>query len=412
LVFSQSVKEEKGTMQYRKMGSLDWEVSALGFGCMRLPTRRFTLMRADVEASVRIIRHGIDLGINYIDTAWPYHMGDSEKVLGLALQDGYRERVHLVTKLFMPLVRRTEDFDRFLTIQLERLRTDHVDIYLFHALNAGEFEKVKRLGLIDEMVKAQRQGRIRHIGFSFHDTLPVFKEIIDFYNWDMTQIQYNYMDTAIQATTDGLAYAYEKGIATVIMEPLKGGVLANPPAEALAVMNASPHKRTPVDWALQFLWNRPEVAVVLSGMGSQRMVEENCAGADRSGIGSLSAEEEKVIAELAEVYRRKVLVPCTACRYCMPCPSGVNIPQNFAILNNVSMESNSLMRWMRRWSYRKLTGSKARVDKEISNGNASLCIRCNQCLKHCPQDIAIPDELEKVHAIMGKGQQIDKHYSR
>ena len=166
-------------MQYRKMGSLDWEVSALGFGCMRLPPRRLNRMRADTKESVRIIRHGIDLGINYVDTGWPYHLGDSERILGQALQDGYRERAHLVTKLFMPLVRKTEDFDSFLHRQLERLRTDHLDIYLFHGLNAGGFEKVKRLGLIAKMEEAKRQGRIRHIGFSFHDTLPVFKEIVD-----------------------------------------------------------------------------------------------------------------------------------------------------------------------------------------------------------------------------------------
>ena len=388
-------------MKFRRMGSLDWDVSALGFGCMRLPTRKLTLMRADADESICIIRNGIDQGINYIDTAWPYHMGDSEKVVGLALQDGYRERVHLVTKLFMPLVRKTEDVDRFLTTQLEKLQTEYLDVYLFHALNAREFEKVKRLGLIAEMEKAQQQGRIRHIGFSFHDTLPVFKEIVDFYNWDVAQIQYNYMDTAVQATTDGLVYAHEKGIATVIMEPLKGGTLANPPAEALAVMNRSPHKRTPVDWALQFLWNRPEVSVVLSGMGSQQMVDENCASADRSGIGSLSAAEESVIADLAEVYRRKMAVPCTACRYCMPCPAGVNIPQNFAILNNVSMERSRFRRWTAKRSYRKLIGSKAKVDKENPNGNASLCVRCNQCVEHCPQGIAIPDELEKVHAALG-----------
>ena len=397
-------------MQYRKMGSLDWEVSALGFGCMRLPPRRFMPMRADTDESLRIIRHGIDLGINYVDTAWPYHLGDSEKILGLALQDGYRERVHLVTKLFMPLVRRAADFDRFLNAQLERLQTDYLDLYLFHALNAGEFDKVKRLGLIEKMEQAQRQGKIRHIGFSFHDTLPVFKEIVDYYDWDMAQIQYNYMDTAVQATTEGLVYAHEKGIAVVIMEPLKGGTLANPPAEALKVMGASATKRTPVDWALQFLWNRPEVAVVLSGMGSQQMVDENCASADRSGVGSLSAEEEKVIAELAEVYRRKILVPCTACRYCMPCPVGVNIPQNFAILNNVSMERSLIRRWMARRAYKKLAGSKEKVDRENPNGNASLCIRCGKCLEKCPQQINIPDELAKVHAIFGKRERIDKHY--
>ncbi|HSR33416.1 MAG TPA: aldo/keto reductase, partial [Anaerolineae bacterium] len=367
-------------MQYRKMGSLDWEVSALGFGCMRLPQRRLNRLRAETDESIRIIRHGIDLGINYIDTAWPYHLGDSERIVGQALQDGYRERVHLVTKLFMPLVRETEAFDRYLTSQLEKLQTEYLDIYLFHALDAGAFEKVKRLGLLEKMEEAKRQGRIRHIGFSFHDTAPVFKEIVDYYDWDVAQIQYNYMDTGIQATSDGLAYGHSKGIAMVIMEPLKGGQLANPPTEALDIMHAAGNGRTPVDWALQFLWNRPEVSVVLSGMGSQQMVDENCASADRSGINILSQEEEKTIARLAEVYRSKILVPCTACEYCMPCPAGVSIPQNFAILNNVSMESNPIMRWRVRRAYGKLTGSKEELDKENPNGNGSMCAECGKCL--------------------------------
>jgi predicted aldo/keto reductase-like oxidoreductase len=398
-------------MQYRKMGSLDWEVSALGFGCMRLPSRRINRLRAETEESVRIIRHGIDLGINYIDTAWPYHLGDSERIVGQALQNGYRERVHLATKLFMPLTRRTRDFDRYLNTQLEKLQTEYLDLYLFHGLNAGEFEKVKRLGLIEKMEEAKRQGRIRHVGFSFHDTFPVFKEIIDHYDWDMAQIQYNYMDNGIQAGTQGLAYAHSKGIAVVIMEPVKGGRLANPPAEALGIMRAAGNGRTPVDWALQFLWNRPEISVVLSGMSNQQQVDENCASADRSGIGSLSQQEEEVVARLAEVYRSSILVPCTACEYCMPCPAGVNIPQNFAILNNVAMEPSRVMRWMLRRGYGRLTKSKEKIDRENPNGNASLCVACGKCLEKCPQQINIPEELVKVHAILGRRERISKHYA-
>ena len=172
-------------MQYRKMGSLNWEVSALGFGCMRLPQRRINRMRADTEASISLIRHGIDKGINYVDTAWPYHLGDSEKVVGQALKDGYREKVKLVTKLPMFIVRREEDYEHYLSTQLERLQTEYLDIYIFHAFNASLFERAKNLGLFEKMEEAKRQGRIRHIGFSFHDTYPVFKEIIDFYDWDM-----------------------------------------------------------------------------------------------------------------------------------------------------------------------------------------------------------------------------------
>jgi hypothetical protein len=239
----------------------------------------------------------------------------------------------------------------------------------------------------------------------------VFKEIVDYYAWDMAQVQYNYMDTAVQATTEGLAYAHGKGIAVVIMEPLKGGQLSNPPVEALDIMRAGGNGRTPVDWALQFLWNRPEISVVLSGMGSQRMVDENCASADRSGINSLSPEEEEVIARLAEVYRRKILVPCTACEYCMPCPAGVNIPQSFAILNYVSLENDRLMRWQARRGYGKLVGSKEELNKDNPNGNASLCVACGKCLGKCPQGIDIPGELEKVHAILGRRQRISRHYS-
>ena len=389
-------------MKYCKMGSLPWEVSALGFGCMRLPTKSM-LRGVDEKKAIEIIRYGIDQGINYIDTAWLYHMGQSERVLGKALKDGYREKVRIATKLPMVMVRNADAFDRYLNEQLERLQVSCIDMYLFHMLDQNNFAKVKRFKFIDKMEKARQQGIIKHIGFSFHDTLPVFREIIDFYPWDMTQIQYNYMDTAIQASTEGLAYAYKKGIAVVIMEPLKGGQLVKPPKEALDVMKNAPVSRTPVNWALQFLWNRPEVACVLSGMGSRKMVEENCASADASGVGTLSAEENRVIDQIAEIYRKKIVVPCTACRYCMPCPSGVDIPQNFALLNNKAAGSSRkfssrIVQWMITRNYRKLAKSKNELSKKNNRGNASLCVRCNACVPKCPQKIMIPDELEKVKA--------------
>jgi uncharacterized protein len=383
------------------MGSLDWRVSALGFGCMRLPQRRLNRLRADTQESTTLIRYGIDMGINYIDTAWVYHLGDSEKLLGHALREGYRERVFLTTKLPVFLVRDETDFNKYLNKQLERLQTDYLDMYLFHGLNASSFEKVKRLGLLDKMEEAKRDGRIRKIGFSFHDTLPVFKEILDHYQWDMTQIQYNYMDTGIQATEEGLKYAHSLGVAVVAMEPLKGGTLANPPAEALDVMKSADKERTPVDWALQYLWNRPEISVVLSGMGNQRMVEENCASAEESGVDLLDPKEQAVITQLAQIYRKKILVGCTACGYCMPCPEGVGIPRNFAILNNESLERSRIRRWLARRSYRKLVGQRSKLDAGNPNGNASLCVRCGICLDNCPQEIDIPDELQKVHLALG-----------
>lgn len=398
-------------MKYRKMGSLQWDVSALGFGCMRLPTSGL-LHRVNEKYAIEILRHGIDLGINYLDTAWFYHLGQSEKIIGKALGDGYRKKVHLVTKLPMILVRKEDDFDNFLDRQLNRLQTDHLDIYLFHMLNRAQFEKMKRLNLLSHMEKAREKGKLLHIGFSFHDTLPVFKEIVDYYKWDMAQIQYNYLDTAIQATTEGLQYAHKKGIAVVIMEPLKGGQLAKPPSEAMSIINSAPVKRTPVDWALQFLWNSPEVSCVLSGMGNRKMVEENCLSADKSGISHLSTEENRIIEELADISRKKIIVPCTACHYCMPCPSGVDIPQNFAFLNNKSFNSESnFMTKMTQWSiarnYKKLAKNKNQLAVKKNKGRASLCVKCNVCIAKCPQKLAIPNELEKVTAVFDKKMSID-----
>jgi uncharacterized protein len=397
-------------MKYRKMGSLDWKVSALGFGCMRLPSRKLNRLRADFGQSIKLIRHGIDRGINYIDTAWVYHLGDSERILGEALKSGYRDRVHLVTKLFMMLVRKPEDFDNFLHSQLERLKTDYLDAYLFHGLNQGSFEKLKELGLIEKMEKARDKGLIRHIGFSFHDTFPVFKEIIDYYDWDIAQIQYNYLDTSIQARTEGLKYAYSKGVAVVVMEPLRGGKLVDPPKEALEIMKAAKNKKTPIEWALQFLWDQPEVATVLSGMGNMQMVDQNCEIADRSGINTLSQEDKIIIGKLASVFKERILVPCTACGYCMPCPHGVNIPQNFAILNDAYLNNSGWHRWTIKRGYKRLAGPKEKIDLDNPNGNASMCTRCGECLEKCPQDIAIPDELGKVHAVLGGRGRIHDYF--
>jgi len=397
-------------MKYRKFGSTGFKVSALGLGCMRLPTKKIMPLQVDTLKSIKLIKSAVDKGINYIDTAWVYHFGASEKIVGTALQDGYRKKVHLVTKSPLFLVNKVEDFNKFLNKQLKKMQTDYIDTYLFHSMNKSGFEKLKKYNLIDKMIEAKKEGKIKYIGFSFHDTLPVFKEIVDFYNWDVVQIQYNYMDTAIQATTEGLKYAAGKGMAVVIMEPLKGGKLANPPTEAWDVMERSKIKRSPVDWALQFLWNFPEVSVVLSGMGNLQMLNENCDSADRSGVGSLNEEDLSVIDDLVKIYRKKILVPCTSCKYCLPCPSGVNIPQNFAILNNVALEKSNVRKWLHKGDYKKMANSPEKLDKVKSNGNASLCINCGICLEKCPQEINIPDELKNVHLILKKGKKISDFY--
>ena len=397
-------------MKYRKFGSTGFKVSALGLGCMRLPTKKLMPLQADMPKSVKLIKSAVDKGINYIDTAWVYHFGASEKIVGIALQDGYREKVHLVTKSPLFLVNKAEDFDNFLNKQLKKLQTDYLDTYLFHSMNKSGLEKLKKYNLIDKMIDAKKKGKIKYIGFSFHDTLPVFKEIVDFYHWDVVQIQYNYMDTAIQATTEGLKYAAGKGMAVVIMEPLKGGKLANPPAEAWEVMERSKIERSPVDWALQYLWNLPEISVVLSGMGNLQMLNENCDSADRSGVNSLHEEDLSIIDNLIKIYRKKILVPCTSCKYCLPCPSGVNIPQNFAILNNVALEKSNVRKWLHKRDYNKMANSTKKLNKTKSNGNASLCINCGICLEKCPQEINIPDELKNVHLILKKGKKISDIY--
>jgi len=397
-------------MKYRKFGSTGFKVSALGLGCMRLPTKKLMPLQVDMPKSIKLIKSAVDKGINYIDTAWVYHLGASEKIVGSALQDGYRKNVHLVTKSPLFLVNKAEDFDKFLNKQLKRMQTDCIDTYLFHAMNKSGLEKLKKYNLIDKMIEAKKDGKIKYIGFSFHDTLPVFKEIVDFYHWDVVQIQYNYMDTAIQATTEGLKYAAGKGMAVVIMEPLKGGKLANPPAEAWEVMERSKIKRSPVDWALQYLWNLPEISVVLSGMSNLQMLNENCDSADRSGVSSLHKEGLNTIDDLIKIYRKKILVPCTSCKYCLPCPSGVNIPQNFAILNNVALEKSNVRKWLHKRDYKKMASSPKKLNKAKSNGNASLCINCGICLEKCPQEINIPDELKNVHLILKKGKKISDIY--
>ncbi len=392
------------------MGTLGWEVSALGFGLMRLPTRRKSMLsRVNFNEAIKIIRSGIDQGINYLDTALVYNLGGSEKVLAQALQDGYREKVYIANKSPLYFIRKSDDFDKYLKRQLDRVQTDYFDVYLFHGLSRNRFDQVIKLNLIDKMVEAKEEGLIKHIGFSFHDTFLVFKEILEYFDWEVVQIQYNYMDTGMQATTEGLKLAHEKGMATVIMEPLKGGLLANPPKEAIDIMLQTKSHRTPVDWALQFLWNLPEVSTVISGMSSQKMVDENCRSADRSGINSLSIEDLEVINQLTEAFRKQIIIPCTYCQYCMPCQFGVNIPENFAYLNYFSHE-RGFKRWRVKRRYKQMISNAKRVNIETPNGNASLCTRCMECVDKCPQEIMIPDELEKVHAILGNKKEISDYY--
>lgn len=388
------------------MGSLDWEVSALGFGAMRMPLKSDSSVNE--EEAIKMIRYAIDNGVNYVDTAFPYHNELSEVIVGKALQDGYREKIKLVTKLAMGRVTKTEDFDKLLNIQLKKLQTDYVDIYIFHGLSKPTFELVKKLDLIKKMEEAKSNGKIKGIGFSFHDSFDVFKEIIDYYNWDMAQIQWNFVDHNTQATTRGLEYAASKGVAVVVMEPIKGGKLANPTKEIEELIENAPKKRSPADWALQYVWNHSDVSVVLSGMSTFDQVKENIESANNSGIDTLSQEEMNLISDMAIHYRKKSIIPCTFCEYCQPCPSGVNIPQNFRILNELLWNEDHESQIEK---YSSMAKSEEELKTMENNGNASLCVQCGECLEKCPQMIDIPNDLEKVHRVLGEKQEISSVFN-
>ncbi len=379
-------------MQYRPFSKLDFNVSALGFGCMRLPTLGSRDQIDEPEAE-RMLHYAIDQGVNYVDTAYRYHGGNSEHFLGRALKGGYRERVKLATKLPCGQVEEPGDFDRLLNEQLSKLQTDHIDFYLLHGLRRKRWDLVKPMDITGWLEGAKADGRIRHIGFSFHDTFDVFKEIIDDYEgWEFCQIQYNYINENYQAGTQGLRYAASKGIGVVIMEPLLGGRLVDPPPAVQAIWDTAEQKRSPAEWGLQWVWNQPEVSVVLSGMTAMEHVQENVRSADRSGVGILTEKELALVAQARDQYESLCPVPCTACDYCMPCPNGVNIPGNFTNLNRGIM-------------YNWLDGAREQyLGRMRENQRASACIQCHECEEKCPQDILISEWMPLVHQVLGEGK--------
>ncbi len=363
----------------------------MGFGAMRLPVIGNDPAQINEPEAIKMIRHAIDGGVNYIDTAYPYHEQQSEPLVGKALQNGYREKVKLATKLPPWMVESAADFDRFLDEQLEKLQTDQIDFYLLHALNSTYWPKLKDWGVLSWAEGALADGRIQHLGFSFHDEFDVFKEIVDGYDsWTFCQIQYNFMDVEYQAGLEGLRYAADKGLAVVIMEPLRGGQLTTkvPPSVAELWQSAAVH-RTPAGWALQWIWNHPEVSVVLSGMSTMQQVDENLASADRSNVGQLSGRELQLVDQVREEYRRLVPVPCTNCKYCLPCPNGVEIAQIFEQYNNAKIYDN--LRGPR-FHYRNLSDDQ----------HAGNCIECFECEEKCPQGIPIVEYLKKAHALLGE----------
>ncbi|MBC8059648.1 MAG: aldo/keto reductase [Clostridiaceae bacterium] len=371
-------------MQYRKFGKTNIEVSTLGFGCMRFPC--IPDGNINEEEAIKQLRTAIDNGVNYLDTAYVYHNGKSEVVLGKALKDGYREKVYIADKLPTWSAHVYEDFEKLLDKQLERLQVEFIDFYLIHALNKGSFEKVKDLGIYKFIDKALMDGKIKHIGFSFHDNIETFKTIVDDYNWEFCQIQLNYMDEFNQAGLEGLYYAAAKDLAVIIMEPLLGGKLANIPPEPIKELwDLSEKKRTPAEWALTWLWDKPEVTVILSGMNSMEQLTENINIAGTIKPNSLSKEEKELINKVKIKYTELTKVGCTGCNYCVDCPKGINIPNIFSIYNEAYM-------------YNALNTCSTHYTNSIKKeNNASACIECKKCEKICPQVLNITQHLKDAH---------------
>jgi uncharacterized protein len=370
-------------MQYRSMPGNRDKLSALGFGLMRLPVDKE--QKINETETLQMLHYALEHGVNYFDTAWPYHGEQSEPILGKFLPGIDRNKVFVATKLPTWLIKTRQDMDDYLNRQLEKLQTAYIDYYLMHALSGNSWKKLKQLGAIDFLEQAKADGRIRHSGFSFHDKYPAFRYIVDSGRWEFCQIQHNFFDLYREAGVRGLNYAASKGLGLIIMEPLMGGKLAgNIPAEAERVWNRSEQRWSPAERALRFVWNYPQVQVVLSGMTHLEQMQENIRIASEAKPDSLSAKEIRLYKQVRQVYKNKMVVRCTGCGYCLPCPSKVGIPWALGTYNAAH-----------------IFGDKQRHKGEYNfflpdENKADKCTKCGACLPKCPQKIDIPTELERV----------------
>ena len=361
--------------------------SALGFGCMRLPTNPDGSINED--EAIRMIRRAIDGGVRYIDTAYPYHGGQSEIVVGKALKDGYREKVILTTKLPVWKCTKHEDMMAILDEQLEKLQVDHVDFYLMHAMSAERLDAMQAMDYKSFLDEAVRQGKIRYPGFSFHDNYEAFTRILNDYDWKMCQVQMNILDDKNQATLQGIRDAQAKGVGVVIMEPLRGGLLANPPSDVVKLYDSWPVKRSAVDWAFRYLYTMPGVVTILSGMSTMEQVEDNLRIFDVPQGETLTEQDQDLYRQVKETYMARTKTRCTGCKYCQPCPRGVRIPSIFQGYDVSLLRDGGSFKE----GYANLVKEQA---------DASRCIACRKCERSCPQHLPIVQYLQEIRAVCEK----------
>ena len=379
-------------MLYRSFPKMpDEKISALGFGLMRLPLKSDSSI--DYEKTKELVCIALEQGVNYFDTAWPYHGGTSETVLGRILKElGVREKIYIADKLPIWDIDSKEKAASIFAKQLEKLQTDHIDFYLLHAMSKDHWEKVKKLGLLSLIDELKASGKIRHPGFSFHDTPDVFQKIVDEYPAaEFCQVQYNYLDGDIQGTAKDIEYAAARGIGTVVMEPLRGGLLAQPPKGINEIFASASIKRAPAEWGLGYVLQNPNIVCTLSGMGAADQMRMNCATAATVAPASMTQTELKIVESAAEWFKQRIKVPCTGCRYCMPCPKNVDIPAVFSDWNRMSM-SGALE------DGPAVSENYAKIQKD--GHGAELCVTCHKCETLCPQKIKIPAMLAEAKKML------------